>query len=163
MVPFNQVIVAHLKTLCDITSFLQVLLPHIHIRSNKSCEILVHISLGDGWSHWINKSKGPSPVSAALTTLIPRGSDAVEEAEVVDLAVPVLYVQLCKAKVDPVATRHADLPLTHRVVWVCPRVTQRGQSPTAGAKHTGATAVTCRATQTQSQGKVGGRNKTLDF
>lgn len=85
-----------------------------------------------------------------LTNLTPLGSNAVVEAEVVDLAVTVFYVQLGKAKVDPVAVWHTDLPLTHRVVRVRPRVTQRGQSPTAGAKHTGATAITCRTTRAHS-------------
>ena len=81
-----------------------------------------------------------------LTNLTPLGPDAIVEAEVVDLAVAVFYVQLCEVEVDPAAARHADLPLTHRVVGVCPRVTQRGQSPTAGAKYSGATAITCRTT-----------------
>lgn len=83
----------------------------------------------------------------SLTNLPPLGPDAVVEAEVADLAVAVSDVQLREAKVDPVAAGNADLPLAHRVVGVCPRVTQGGQSPTAGAKHTGATAITCRTTQ----------------
>lgn len=83
-------------------------------------------------------------MSIALTKLVPLGSNAVVEVEVVDLAVAVLYVQLGEAKVDPVAGRHTDLPLARRVVWVRPRVTQRGQSPTAGAEDAGATAITCR-------------------
>lgn len=89
-----------------------------------------------------------------LTDLTPFESNAVVEAEVVDLAVVVFYVQLGKAKVDPVATRHTDLPLTHCVIRVCPRVTQRGQSPTAGAEHTGATAITCRTTQAEEFGFI---------
>lgn len=95
----------------------------------------------------------------SLTNLTPLGSNAVVEAEVVDLAVAVLYVQLGKAKVDPVAARHTDLPLTHRVVGVCHRVTQRGQSPTAGAKHTGTTAITCRATQTTTTTTGSGKRR----
>lgn len=91
----------------------------------------------------------PHCLTFSLTNLAPLGSNAVVEAEVVDLAVAVFYVQLGEAKVNPVAAGHADLPLTHRVVRVRPRVTQRGQSPTAGAKHTGATAITCRTTQAQ--------------
>lgn len=83
----------------------------------------------------------------SLTNLAPLRSNAIEEAEVVDLAVAVFYVQLGEVKVDPVAARHTDLPLAHRVVWVCPRVTQRGQSPAAGAKHAGATAIACRTKQ----------------
>lgn len=100
-----------------------------------------------------------SSFCTSLTNLAPLGSDAVVEAEVVDLAVAVFYVQLGEAEVDPAAAGHADLPLTHRVVRVCPRVTQRGQSPTAGAKYTGATAITCRTTQSVSGGGKGASNK----
>lgn len=98
-----------------------------------------------------------------LTNLTPPRSNAVVEAEVVDLAVAVFYIQHGEAKVDPLATRHADLPLTHCVVRVCPRVTQRGQSPAAGAKHTGAAAITCRTTQTNIRRlRSAGRSFVID-
>lgn len=92
-------------------------------------------------------------VLVRLTDFTPLRSNAIVEAEVVDLAVTLFYVQLSKAKVDPAATGNTDLPLTHCVVWVCPRVTQRGQSPTAGAKYARATAITCRTTQTEIEGR----------
>lgn len=81
-------------------------------------------------------------LSTVLTILTPLGTDAVEEAEVVDLAVAVLYVQLSKTKVDLAALWHADLPLAHCVVGVRVWVAQRGQGATDGAEHTGATAIT---------------------
>lgn len=86
-------------------------------------------------------------LSKTLTNDTPLGSNAIIEAEVVDLAVPAFYVQLSKAKVDPAAMGHADFPLTHGVVWVCPGVAQRGQSPADWAQQTGAAAITCRAAQ----------------
>lgn len=84
------------------------------------------------------------PPLCSLTYLTPARSDAVEEAEVVDLAVLVLYVQLGKAKVQPVAAGNRDLPLAHAVVGVRPRVSQRGQRPTGGTEHCRAAAITCR-------------------
>lgn len=45
--------------------------------------------------------------------------------------------------------RHTDLPLAHSVVRIRPWVSQRGQSPTLGAKYTGATAITCGTTKKQ--------------
>lgn len=89
-------------------------------------------------------------MSASLTFLHPARSDAVEEAEVVDLAVPVLYVQLGKAKVQPVAAGNRDLPLAHAVVGIHPRVSQGGQRPTGGAQHRWATAITCSVTHTRA-------------
>lgn len=47
---------------------------------------------------------------------------------------------------DPLVMRHTDLPLAHSVVRIRPWVSQRGQSPTLGAKYTGATAITCGTT-----------------
>lgn len=86
---------------------------------------------------------------SSLTYLAPARSDAVEEAEVVDLAVPVLDVQLGKAKVQPVAAGNGDLPLAHAVVGVRPWVSQRGQRPTGGTEHRRATAITCRVTNSR--------------
>lgn len=103
------------------------------------------------WREPLPKIQGKSQsVLIRPTDLTPLRSNAIVEAEVVDLAVAVFYVQLSKAKVDPAATGNTDLPLTHRVVRVCPRVTQRGQGPTARAKYAGATAITCRTTQTHT-------------
>lgn len=48
---------------------------------------------------------------------------------------------------DPLVMRHTDLPLAHSVVRISPWVSQRGQSPTLGAKYTGATAITCGTTK----------------
>lgn len=48
---------------------------------------------------------------------------------------------------DPLVMRHTDLPLAHSVVRIRPWVSQRGQSPTLGAKYTGATAITCGTTK----------------
>lgn len=66
---------------------------------------------------------------------------------------------------DPLVMRHTDLPLAHSVVRIRPWVSQRGQSPTLGAKYTGATAITCGTTkkkkkqfgfqETQEKKKVG--------
>lgn len=81
-----------------------------------------------------------------LTNHAPFGSNAIIEAEVGYLAVTVFYVQLSKVKVDPAAAGDADFPLAHGVVWVRPRVTQRGQSPADWPQDTGATAITCRDT-----------------
>lgn len=94
-----------------------------------------------------------APPLRSLTYLPPAGPDAVEEAEVVDLAVPVIYVQLRKAKVQPVAAGNRDLPLAHAaVVGVRPRVSQRGQRPTGGTEHRWATAITCRVKHTLTFG-----------
>lgn len=103
--------------------------------------------------NWLDNRRWEKHIEVScvtLTNLTPLQSDAIVEAEVVDLAVAVFYVQLGEAKVDPVAVGHTDLPLAHRVVRVRPRVTQRGQRPTAGAENTGATAITCRTTQTEN-------------
>lgn len=89
-------------------------------------------------------------LSGSLTYLAPLGPNAVEEAEVVDLAVLRFYVQLGEAKVQPVAAGHADLPLTHAVVGVRPRVTQGGQRPAGGTEYRWATAITCRVAQTST-------------
>lgn len=89
-------------------------------------------------------------MSGSLTYLAPLGPDAVEEAEVVDLAVLRFYVQLGEVKVQPVAAGHADLPLAHAVVGVRPRVTQGGQRPAGGTEHRWATAITCRVAQTST-------------
>lgn len=53
---------------------------------------------------------------------------------------------------DPLVMRHTDLPLAHSVVRISPWVSQRGQSPTLGAKYTGATAITCGTTKKNSLG-----------
>lgn len=52
---------------------------------------------------------------------------------------------------DPLVMRHTDLPLAHSVVRISPWVSQRGQSPTLGAKYTGATAITCGTTKKKKQ------------
>lgn len=91
------------------------------------------------------RSNFPHPVCIChLTDLAPLRSDAVVQTQVVDLAVVVFYVQKGKAEVDPLPARHADLPLAHRVVWVCPRIPPGGQGPAAGAEHTGTAAISCR-------------------
>lgn len=53
---------------------------------------------------------------------------------------------------DPLVMRHTDLPLAHSVVRIRPWVSQRGQSPTLGAKYTGATAITCGTTKKKQFG-----------
>lgn len=90
-------------------------------------------------------------IDAALTDLAPGRSDAVVQAEVDDLAVAVVNVQLGKTEADPVARGHADLPLAHGVVGVRPRVAQRRQRPATGAQHCGAAAITCTKTTPPQQ------------
>lgn len=92
----------------------------------------------------------PSPFPS-LTYLGPTRSYTIVDPEVVDLTVVILYVQVSEAEVEPPALRHADLPLTHRVVRVRTRVTQRRQAPTAGAQNTEATAIACRDTHTHNE------------